>query len=76
MAPKFTFSITEGLTGKRSGVERVAKDPVYWVRREASYTLGALSKVAPVGTVVSSLVSIGIVESVPECLNPLVVTPP
>lgn len=38
-------------------VERVAKDPVYWVRREASYTLGALAKVVPVVTVVSSLVS-------------------
>lgn len=39
-------------------VERVAKDPIYWVRREASYTLGALAKVIPVEIVVSSLVSI------------------
>lgn len=39
-------------------VERVAKDPIYWVRREASYTLGALAKVIPTEIVVSSLVSI------------------
>ena len=39
-------------------VERVARDPVYWVRREASYTLGALAKVIPGEIVVSSLVSI------------------
>lgn len=39
-------------------VERVAKDPVYCVRREASYTLGALAKVIPDEVVVSSLVSI------------------
>lgn len=38
-------------------VERVAKDPIYWVRREASYTLGALAKVIPIEIVVSSLVS-------------------
>jgi len=38
-------------------VERVARDTVYWVRREASYTLGALAKVIPVEIVVSSLAS-------------------
>ncbi|KAF9652850.1 ARM repeat-containing protein [Thelephora ganbajun] len=36
-------------------VERVAKDPIYCVRREASYTLGALAKVIPIEIVVSSL---------------------
>lgn len=45
-------------------VERVAKDPIYWVRREASYTLGALAKVIPAEIVVSSLVSILLVENV------------
>jgi hypothetical protein len=39
-------------------VERVAKDPIYWVRREASYTLGALAKVIPVEIVVSLLVGL------------------
>lgn len=28
-------------------VERAGKDPVYWVRREASFALGALAKVVP-----------------------------
>ena len=41
-------------------VERVAKDPIYWVRREASYTLGALAKVIPIEIVVSSLVRFNI----------------
>lgn len=36
-------------------VQRVAKDPIYWVRREASYTLGALAKVVPAEIVFSSL---------------------
>jgi serine/threonine-protein phosphatase 4 regulatory subunit 1 len=39
-------------------VKRVAKDPIYWVRREASYTLGALAKVVSAEIVVSSLVSV------------------
>jgi serine/threonine-protein phosphatase 4 regulatory subunit 1 len=37
-------------------VERVGHDPVYWVRREASYALGALAKVVPDEVVVCSLV--------------------
>ena len=45
-------------------VERVAKDPIYWVRREASYTLGALAKVIPVEIVVSSLVSIRLIGNI------------
>ena len=50
-------------------VERVARDSIYWVRREASYTLGALAKVIPVKIVVSSLVSIDILGYIPEYLN-------
>ncbi|KAJ6547456.1 armadillo-type protein [Mycena capillaripes] len=37
-------------------VERVSHDPVYWVRREASYALGALAKVVPEEVVVLSLI--------------------
>ncbi|KAF7304799.1 hypothetical protein MKEN_01194000 [Mycena kentingensis (nom. inval.)] len=37
-------------------VERVSQDPVYWVRREASYALGALAKVVPDEIVVLSLI--------------------
>jgi hypothetical protein len=37
-------------------VERVGQDSVFWVRREASYALGALAKIVPVEIVVSSLV--------------------
>ncbi|KAJ7905384.1 armadillo-type protein [Mycena olivaceomarginata] len=37
-------------------VERVSRDPVYWVRREASYALGALAKVVPDEVVVLSLI--------------------
>ena len=37
-------------------VERVGRDPVYWVRREASFVVGALAKVVPVEVVTSSLV--------------------
>jgi hypothetical protein len=40
-------------------VERVARDPVYWVRREASFALGALAKVVPQEIVICSLVSLG-----------------
>ncbi|CAK5277740.1 unnamed protein product [Mycena citricolor] len=36
-------------------VERVGHDPVYWVRREASYALGALAKVVPEEVVLLSL---------------------
>ncbi|TFK54986.1 hypothetical protein OE88DRAFT_1653583 [Heliocybe sulcata] len=36
-------------------VERVGRDPIYWVRREASFALGALAKVVPLEIVVSSL---------------------
>jgi len=38
-------------------VERVGRDPVYWVRREASFVLGALAKVVPEEVVLCSLVS-------------------
>lgn len=37
-------------------VERVAQDPMYWVRREASFALGALAKVVPEELVSASLV--------------------
>jgi hypothetical protein len=37
-------------------VERVGHDPVYWVRREASFALGALAKVVPEELVINSLV--------------------
>lgn len=37
-------------------VERVGRDPVYWVRREASFALGALAKVVPKEVVICSLV--------------------
>ncbi|TFK42686.1 armadillo-type protein [Crucibulum laeve] len=36
-------------------VERVGRDPVYWVRREASFALGALAKVVPEEVVICSL---------------------
>ncbi|KAH7923518.1 hypothetical protein BV22DRAFT_1068634 [Leucogyrophana mollusca] len=36
-------------------VERVGRDPVYWVRREASFALGALAKVVPEEIVLCSL---------------------
>lgn len=39
-------------------VERVGRDPVHWVRREASFAVGALAKVVPVEVVTSSLVSL------------------
>lgn len=38
-------------------VERVAGDPVSWVRTEASFALGALAKVVPVEVIHCSLVS-------------------
>lgn len=38
-------------------VERVGRDPVYWVRREASFAVGALAKVVPQEVVLLSLVS-------------------
>ncbi len=38
-------------------VERVVMDPVYWVRRESSFVLGALAKVVPDEIVHSSLVN-------------------
>lgn len=37
-------------------VERVACDPIYWVRREASFALGALAKVVPEEIINTSLV--------------------
>ncbi|KIK98846.1 hypothetical protein PAXRUDRAFT_30878 [Paxillus rubicundulus Ve08.2h10] len=36
-------------------VERAGKDPVYWVRREASFALGALAKIVPEELVVTTL---------------------
>lgn len=44
-------------------VERVGHDPVYWVRREASFALGALAKVVPEEIVINSLVCC-------KCLKP------
>jgi hypothetical protein len=37
-------------------VERVACDPIYWVRREASFAVGALAKVVPEDVINISLV--------------------
>ena len=37
-------------------VERVARDPIYWVRREASFAVGALAKVVPEDVINISLV--------------------
>lgn len=37
-------------------VERVGQDSVYWVRREASFALGALAKIVPEEVVICSLV--------------------
>ena len=34
-------------------VERVARDPIYWVRREASFAFGALAKVVPEDVIIS-----------------------
>ena len=39
-----------------SEVDRVGHDSVYWVRREASFAVGALAKVVPLELVLSSLV--------------------
>lgn len=36
-------------------VERVGKDPIHWVRREASFALGALAKVVPDELIIDSL---------------------
>ncbi|OCH95039.1 ARM repeat-containing protein [Obba rivulosa] len=36
-------------------VERVGRDPVYWVRREATFAVGALAKVVPVEVVTLTL---------------------
>lgn len=41
-----------------SEVARVGHDPVYWVRREAAYALGALAKVVNAEVVAQSLVSL------------------
>jgi hypothetical protein len=38
-------------------VEKVGKDPVYFVRREATFVLGALAKVVPDELVLGSLAS-------------------
>lgn len=37
---------------------RVSQDPVYWVRREACFVLGALAKVVPEEVVSISLVGL------------------
>lgn len=39
-----------------SEVDRVGHDPIYWVRREASFAVGAMAKVVPLELVLSSLV--------------------
>lgn len=36
-------------------VERVGRDPIHWVRREASFALGALAKVVPDELIIDSL---------------------
>jgi hypothetical protein len=38
-------------------VQRVGSDSVYWVRREASFAIGALAKVVPLEMVMAHLVS-------------------
>ena len=38
-------------------VVRVGRNPVYWVRREAAYALGALAKVVVLDALMSALVS-------------------
>jgi hypothetical protein len=40
-------------------VWRVGSDSVYWVRREASFAIGALAKVVPLEMVTTYLVSAG-----------------
>lgn len=42
-------------------VERVAHDPIYWVRREASFAVGALAKVVPEDVIIVSLVGFRII---------------
>lgn len=39
-------------------VERAGHDRIYWVRREATFALGALAKIVPEEIVFSSLVSL------------------
>jgi serine/threonine-protein phosphatase 4 regulatory subunit 1 len=39
-------------------VERIGRDSVYWVRREASFAVGALAKVVPAEVVQMSLVCV------------------
>ena len=50
-------------------VQRVARDPIYCVRREASYTLGALAKVVPTEIVALSLVSTVTLDAVKNLLT-------
>ena len=38
-------------------VDRVARDPVYWVRREACFVVGALAKIVEQDVVNETLVS-------------------
>jgi len=45
---------TKGIFVKE--VVRVSQDPVFWVRREASFALGALAKVVPQEIVICSLI--------------------
>ena len=54
----FIVSLTEETkTAFVAELERVGRDSIHWVRREASFALGALAKVVPVEVVTSSLVS-------------------
>ncbi|KAJ4000105.1 armadillo-type protein [Lentinula boryana] len=46
----------ETTTAFVSEIERVSHDPVYWVRREACFALGALAKVVPVEVVQLTLI--------------------
>lgn len=53
-------------------VERAGKDPIHWVRREASFALGALAKVIPEELVVSALVRAAYVPSMIDTIQAFV----
>lgn len=52
-------------------VERAGKDPVHWVRREASFALGALAKVIPEELVASTLVRVAYVPILVNSSEPV-----
>ena len=49
--PEYFFAFVEE-------VNRAGRDAIYWVRREATYALGALAKVVPEELLYTSLVSV------------------